>query len=197
MDNWSLHDLIYSSDCDRVRCSWLESRQKFSNRVWKWACHILLLHGIVMVPENKSLRQALGSWLEPGTCIVSNCCDHSSSSCLKLFRTSFCVDELLWSHTSVLHSTAANGTYEAWVGAFIWRVHSCLWHSQNFSCTMSFRDICLYSMVELVIYKILQLCSPLISTCPHDFSFLFSFSQNIFKWHHYFIVVMNANDFFN
>ena len=40
------------------------------------------------------------SGLEPGTCIFINRCDHWSSDCLKLFRSSFHVDENLWRHTS-------------------------------------------------------------------------------------------------
>ena len=60
-------------------------------------------YSIVMVPNKRSLQQALDSGLEPGTCIVSNRCDHRSSGCQKLFRTSFHVDELLWCHTSVLY----------------------------------------------------------------------------------------------
>ena len=59
-------------------------------------------YSIVMVPNKRSLHQALRSGLQPGTCIVSNHCDHWSSDCLKLFRTSFHVDEKLC-HTSVLY----------------------------------------------------------------------------------------------
>ena len=33
-------------------------------------------YSIVMVPNKRSLHQASGSGLEPGTCIVSNHCDH-------------------------------------------------------------------------------------------------------------------------
>ena len=61
---------------------------------------------IVMVLNKRSLHQASVSGLEPGTCIVSNRCDHWSSDCLKLFRTSFHVDEKLWCHTLVLYGQA-------------------------------------------------------------------------------------------
>ena len=64
-------------------------------------------YSIVMVLNERSLHQASGSELEPGSCIVSNCCDHWSSDCLKLFRTSFHVDEKLWCHTSVLYWAGA------------------------------------------------------------------------------------------
>ena len=60
-------------------------------------------YSIVMVPNKRCLHQASCSGLKPGTCIVSNRCDHWSSDCLKLFRTSFHVDEKRWCHTSVLY----------------------------------------------------------------------------------------------
>ena len=37
---------------------------------------MVFCYNIVMVPNKKSLHQASGSGLEPGTCIVNNCCDH-------------------------------------------------------------------------------------------------------------------------
>ena len=61
-------------------------------------------YSIVTVPNKRSLHQASGSGLEPDTCIVSNCCNQWSSDCLKLFRTSFQVDEKQWCHTLVLCS---------------------------------------------------------------------------------------------
>ena len=63
-----------------------------------------ICYSIVMVPNKRSLHQASGSGLEPGTCIVSNHCNHWSSDCLNLFRTSFHVDEKLWCHTLVLYT---------------------------------------------------------------------------------------------
>ena len=64
-------------------------------------------YSIVMVPNKRSLHQALVSGLEQGTCIVSNRCDHRSSGCQKMFRISFHVDEWLWCHTSVLYDLFA------------------------------------------------------------------------------------------
>ena len=70
-------------------------RTELYARDWFWRIEyqsddvMAFCYCIVMVPNKRSLHQALVSGLEPGTFIVSNHCDHRSSGCQKLFRTSF------------------------------------------------------------------------------------------------------------
>ena len=46
-------------------------------------------YNIVLVPNKRSLHQALGTWLEPGTCIVSNHCDIRSSVLPEIVKNQF------------------------------------------------------------------------------------------------------------
>ena len=69
-----------------------------------WSDDIMAFcYSIVMVPNKRFLHQASGSGLEPGTCIVSNGCDHWSSVCLKYCSEQFpCQWKAMMSHFGTL-----------------------------------------------------------------------------------------------
>ena len=105
-----------------------------------------------MVLNKRSLHQTSGSGLEPGTCIVSNRCDHRSTDCLKLFRTSFHVDEKLWCHTSVLYRPST------------WRLFDlCEFDLGRVDCILNFLDSSLHKDRHQKVGYYKQICLP---TCP-------------------------------
>ena len=92
--------MFYPIKCKQITfsewCCWNYLYQRLHSF---WAT----LYSIVMVPNKRSLHQALGSGLELGICIVyvSNSCDHWSSGCLKLFTTYVYVNECMYCNCHV------------------------------------------------------------------------------------------------